>query len=112
MLNLARRDTDSAPPAPLAAPSSDFAADMLRMLEHTPRAISPKYFYDDEGSRLFERICELPEYYIPRVETALLRDVGPEVARLAGPGVEVVELGCGTAHKTGLLLRALPVAAT
>lgn len=76
-------------------------------LSRAPRALPCTLFYDAEGSRLFERICELPEYYIPRVEVGLLRAVGPEVARLAGPDVEVLELGCGSARKTELLLSAL-----
>lgn len=72
-----------------------------------PRRLPCALFYDAEGSRLFDEICALPEYYIPRVETGLLRERGGEIARLAGPGVEVVELGCGSAHKTDLLLDAL-----
>jgi dimethylhistidine N-methyltransferase len=90
------------------SPAEDRTRDaVLEGLARTPRSLPCTLFYDAEGSRLFERICELPEYYIPRVEAALLRDLGPEVARLAGPGVEVVELGCGSARKTDLLLSAL-----
>lgn len=71
-----------------------------------PRSISPKYFYDAEGSRLFDRICELPEYYPTRTELAILeRNVG-EMAALAGGGAEIVEFGAGSLRKVRLLLRA------
>ena len=76
-------------------------------LAATPRRLPCALFYDAAGSRLFDEICELPEYYVPRVESALLRRHGPDIARLAGPGVEVLELGCGSAHKTDVLLEAL-----
>ena len=60
--------------APLSATfevaRSRFETDVLEGLARTPRALSPKYFYDDEGSRLFDAICDLPEYYLTRTETA------------------------------------------
>lgn len=80
---------------------------VLAGLGRAPRALPCALFYDAEGSRLFDAICALPEYYIPRVEAGLLRAHGPAIAALAGPGVEVVELGCGSARKTDLLLEAL-----
>jgi dimethylhistidine N-methyltransferase len=80
---------------------------VLEGLGRTPKELPCTLFYDAEGSQLFERICELPEYYIPRIERALLHDLGPAIAALAGEDVDVVELGCGSAHKTDLLLRAL-----
>jgi dimethylhistidine N-methyltransferase len=87
--------------------TSEFARDMLACLAHTPHAISPKYFYDAAGSRLFERICELPEYYVTRTELEILsRDV-QRMADCIGPEAEVVEFGAGSLVKARLLLRAL-----
>ena len=75
------------------------------------KALSPRFFYDDRGSALFERICETPEYYLTRAETGILADAGGEVARAAaasGSGaVRLVELGSGSSRKTRLLLDAL-----
>lgn len=83
-----------------------FARDLLQALRTRPHAISPKYFYDAEGSRLFDRICELPEYYPTRTELAILeRHVG-EIAALAGPQAEIVEFGAGSLRKVRLLLHA------
>jgi dimethylhistidine N-methyltransferase len=85
---------------------SGFARDFLSALANRPRSISPKYFYDVEGSRLFDRICELPEYYPTRTELGILeRSVG-EMAALAGPGAEIVEFGAGSLRKVRLLLQA------
>lgn len=85
---------------------SAFGQDLLAAFAATPRSISPKYFYDAEGSRLFDRICELPEYYPTRTELAILeRNVG-EMAALAGAGAEIVEFGAGSLHKVRLLLDA------
>lgn len=85
---------------------SAFARDLQAALADRPHAISPKYFYDAEGSRLFDRICELPEYYPTRTELAILeRHVG-EMAALAGPGAEIVEFGAGSLRKVRLLLQA------
>ncbi len=87
--------------------SQGFARDLRLAFAARPRAISPKYFYDAEGSRLFDRICELPEYYPTRVERGLLQRHAGEMARLVGPGAEVVEFGAGACDKVRLLLDAL-----
>jgi uncharacterized SAM-dependent methyltransferase len=60
--------------------SSRFLEDVLRGLSAPRKTLPSKYFYDGEGSRLFEAICELPEYYVTRTETALLADIAPELA--------------------------------
>lgn len=70
-----------------------------------------KYLYDEHGSALFDRICELPEYYLTRTEVALLERIAPELARLAGPGCRIVEFGAGSSRKIRILLAALDVAA-
>lgn len=85
---------------------SEFGRDMVAALATRPHAISPKYFYDVEGSRLFDRICGLPEYYPTRTEIGILeRSVG-EMAALAGRGAEIVEFGAGSLRKVRLLLGA------
>ena len=85
---------------------SGFGGDFRLALGERPHRISPKYFYDAEGSRLFDRICELPEYYPTRTEVAILeRSVG-EMAALAGAGAEIVEFGAGSLRKVRLLLQA------
>lgn len=84
-----------------------FADDLIAGLAARPRRVAPKWFYDAEGSRLFERICETPEYYPTRTELALLDRHAPEIARLAGPGAEIVEPGAGASRKVRVLLDAL-----
>jgi dimethylhistidine N-methyltransferase len=66
-----------------------------------------KYFYDEEGSALFDQICELPEYYPTRTETRLLRVHAAEIAGFMGADVELIEYGAGSLQKAGLLLSAL-----
>ena len=86
--------------------ASAFARDLGAALMARPRSISPKYFYDAEGSHLFDRICELPEYYPTRTELGILeRNVG-DMAALAGEGAEIVEFGAGSLRKVRLLLQA------
>ena len=80
-------------------------ADVIVGLTQSPKTLPPKYFYDDRGSELFEQICTLPEYYVTRTETQILRDVAAEIARMTGP-CELVELGSGSSTKTRLLLDA------
>ena len=81
------------------------ATDVIHGLTQTPKILSPKYLYDDRGSVLFEQICELPEYYPTRTETAILQNCAAEIARLTGP-CELVELGSGSSTKTRILLDA------
>jgi dimethylhistidine N-methyltransferase len=84
------------------------SADVRAGLGKAPRSLPPKYFYDDEGSRLFDAICDLPEYYLTRAEHALLRRHAAAIfARFAPQATALVELGSGMARKTGLLIRAL-----
>ena len=91
------------------SPSSEtaFAKDLLAALAQTPRSIAPKYFYDHEGSRLFDQICDLPEYYPTRTELAILQDCAPEIAAQMGPNAELVEFGAGSLTKVRLLLDAM-----
>jgi dimethylhistidine N-methyltransferase len=86
-----------------------FATEFLDGLRSTPRAVAPKWFYDSEGSRLFERICELPEYYPTRTELALLDHHAQEMAALIGEGADIVEFGAGASRKVRVLLDALPM---
>ncbi|MBI2768108.1 MAG: L-histidine N(alpha)-methyltransferase [Burkholderiales bacterium] len=87
--------------------TSEFARDLARALATRPRTISPKYFYDAKGSQLFDRICELPEYYPTRTELAILRANAREIAAQMGPRAEIVEFGAGSCAKVGLLLDAM-----
>lgn len=81
-------------------------ADALAGLSATPKSLPPKWFYDAQGSALFEKITELPEYYPTRAERAILRAVRGEIAALSGAH-QLVELGSGSSEKTRLLLDAL-----
>jgi dimethylhistidine N-methyltransferase len=84
-----------------------FADDVLRGLARPRKATPPKWLYDARGSALYELICEQPEYYPPRIETALLERYRRELAEAIGPGALVFEYGAGSARKTALLLAAL-----
>ncbi len=87
--------------------SSVFLRDMQDALRLSPRAISPKYFYDAPGSALFDRICDLPEYYPTRTEVAILKENASDMAGRMGPNAELVEFGAGSLHKVRLLLDAM-----
>jgi len=87
------------------------ADDALDGLTRPFKELPPKHFYDARGAQLFDRICELPEYYPTRAERAILEDSAAEIAELTG-AVELVELGSGTAAKTRVLLDALALAGT
>jgi dimethylhistidine N-methyltransferase len=89
-------------------PSNTFLDEVIAGLSATPKALSAKYFYDADGSRLFEQICELPEYYLTRTETALLREIAPEIAARIPDGAALVEFGSGASTKTRILLDAAP----
>jgi len=81
--------------------------EVLRGLRARPRRLECKLFYDLEGSRLFESICEQPEYYLTRCEVEILERQGAAIASVLGAGVTLVELGSGSSTKTRLLLNAL-----
>ena len=81
-------------------------ADVRAGLTATPKTLPPKYFYDAQGSKLFDEITRLPEYYLTRAETSILEQRAPVIAGLTRCE-SLVELGSGTSAKTRLLLRAL-----
>ena len=99
--------SEEANAATLPTQPSAFEHDLLTALAHEPRRISPKYFYDAAGSALFDRICELPEYYPTRTEVGLLQRHAADIAALSGAHAEIVEFGAGSLHKIRLLLNAL-----
>jgi len=79
--------------------------DVIQGLSRNPKTISPKYFYDDPGSLLFEKICELPEYYPTRTEAWILQQYADEIAAITNC-CELIELGSGSSTKTQALLDA------
>ncbi len=81
--------------------------EVLQGLASRPKRIAPKFFYDERGSRLFDAICELPEYYLTRTEMGILESCAREVARLAGADCTLIELGSGASKKIRLLLETL-----
>ncbi|OYX72723.1 MAG: L-histidine N(alpha)-methyltransferase [Caulobacter sp. 35-67-4] len=85
-----------------------FLDDVVAGLSAQPKTLPSKYFYDAEGSRLFEAICDLPEYYLTRTETALLQQIAPEIAARIPEGAVLVEFGSGASVKTRILLDAAP----
>jgi L-histidine N-alpha-methyltransferase len=91
--------------------AASLRADALAGLTATPKSLPPKWFYDAQGSALFEKITELPEYYPTRAERSILRAAADEIARLSKAQV-LVELGSGSSDKTRLLLSALRAAGT
>ncbi|HET7203376.1 MAG TPA: L-histidine N(alpha)-methyltransferase [Steroidobacteraceae bacterium] len=76
-------------------------------LSESPPRISPVWFYDQRGSALFQKICELPEYYPTRTELGIMRAHAADMAAALGPNVAIVEPGSGASLKTRLLLDAL-----
>jgi L-histidine Nalpha-methyltransferase len=87
--------------------SEAMAADVRAGLSASPKELSPKYFYDERGSQLFEQITELPEYYPTRREREILVDRSAEIVASAGRPGTLVELGSGSAAKTRHLLSAM-----
>ena len=85
-----------------------FLDDVLRGLRQEPKCLPCKYFYDEAGSRLFDRICELEEYYLTRTELAIMQGNASCIARHLGEGVLLIEYGSGSSIKTRLLLDHLP----
>ena len=94
----------NAAPSTLSAPAERMAAEVREGLARSPKELAPKYFYDERGSELFDRITTLAEYYPTRCERLILNRHAPEIVE----GMEeLVELGSGTASKTRALLYAM-----
>jgi len=85
-------------------PADSFREDVIEGLSRSRKALPPKYFYDARGSKLFEAICRLPEYYPTRAEISLTRRHVADIARFAGRGCELIEYGSGASVKIRLLL--------
>jgi len=81
-----------------------FRADVLRGLRATPKELPCKYFYDDAGSALFEKITDLEEYYLTRTEAGIMQRHAPEMTDLFGPRCLLIEYGSGSSAKTRYLL--------
>lgn len=88
-------------------PESDFAQEALDGLRASPKAISPKFFYDEAGSHLFDAICKTNEYYPTRTESLIIRDNVEDIARHLGRGCLLVEPGSGNSAKVRELLDAV-----
>jgi dimethylhistidine N-methyltransferase len=97
---------DTLPRTDSSATNSEFARDLLDGLAQTPRSIPPKYFYDAAGSALFDRICDLPEYYLTRTEQMILAEHAAEIAKWIGPAADIIEFGAGSLKKIRTLLDA------
>src|ERR1700682_5325086 len=87
--------------------STDFLSEVLAGLSHQPRTLPCKFFYDERGAALFQKICELPEYYVTRTELEILRMRGAEMAATLGGQIELIGLGTGAGTKTRILLAEL-----
>ena len=110
MTDLAHANTESAARLSIdvvdaAGVAGTMAADVLAGLTAVPKQLPPKYFYDDAGSRLFEQITRLPEYYPARAERELLEEAADDPMAELRPA-EIVELGAGSSAKTRRLLSA------
>src|SRR3954469_7955230 len=87
--------------------NADFLAEVLAGLSSSPPSLPCKFFYDERGADLFQKICELPEYYITRTETELLRQYGSEIAESIGANAALTGFGTGAGIKTRMLLEHL-----
>jgi dimethylhistidine N-methyltransferase len=93
-------------------PDTSFAHDVIAGLTAKPKQLPPKYFYDEAGAKLFERITELPEYYPTRTELMILREHSADIARLLPERTALVEFGSGSSRKARILIDAAPKIAT
>ena len=87
--------------------TEQFLVDVVEGLTSHPKRVPSKYFYDRRGSELFDRICELDEYYLTRTELLILRRNVRDIADAIGPGCLLIEPGSGNARKARLLLEHL-----
>src|SRR5947208_10826766 len=87
--------------------TSDLLSDVIAGLSSDPRTLPCKYFYDERGAALFQKICELPEYYVTRTEIDILDRSRADIASQLGPNLELIGLGTGAGTKTRILIEAL-----
>ncbi len=90
-----------------APEQGDFLSDVMQGFSNQQKSISPKYFYDQRGSELFDEICRQPEYYPTRTEISILQSNAEDIARLIGPDCVLIELGSGVSEKIRLLFDVL-----
>ena len=88
----------------LSPKKSSFLGDLHEGLNKEQKSISPKYFYDEKGSQLFDEICELEEYYPTRTELSILERVSKELSSYIDEGTNLIEYGSGSSLKIKLLL--------
>ncbi len=84
-----------------------FLNDVVNGLSSSKKQLSPKYFYDESGAEIFERICKTPEYYPTRTETIILKNSAAEIAQAIGPNAALIEYGSGALEKVKIILNAL-----
>lgn len=89
---------------PSALGINTFAEDIINGLKAKRKFILPKYFYDEKGSQLFEKICNTPEYYVTRTEASILKEYSDEIAECNADKRIIVELGSGSSIKTRYIL--------
>ena len=82
----------------------DDLSEIIEGLAQPQKTLSPKYFYDHTGSKLFDEICELPEYYLTRSEQEIMQACSAEIAEIIGPNASLIEFGSGSSLKTRTLL--------
>lgn len=87
-----------------SSPLAEFRADVLAGLKSQPKTLPCKYLYDERGSRLFDEICDLPEYYLTRTEVGILQRHAADMAAALGDECLLIEYGSGSSTKTPLLL--------
>lgn len=88
-------------------PAAGFAEDVRRGLSSEPKRLSPKYFYDELGSQLFDAICLLPEYYLTRAENEIMERYADEIVGSLAGHKTLLEMGSGSASKTRLIIESL-----
>src|SRR5436190_16667940 len=91
-----------------AREDSSFTRDVMAGLTARPKRLSPKYFYDEAGSQLFEQITQLPEYYPTRCELLILENSAAAIAGLIPADGALIEFGSGSTRKARILLGAAP----
>jgi dimethylhistidine N-methyltransferase len=86
---------------------ADDLSEIVEGLGRRQKALSPKFFYDERGSKLFDAICELPEYYPTKTELSIMQTNMHDIVELVGPQASLIEFGSGSSLKTHMLLKHL-----